>query len=111
MPSTAPIVYRVEPSGYADMIHSNKDLWCLFIVQERNATEWVVRLGGITSPTMLTREGDLVFDDAPFRRRRRFSLKRALELAEAHVDTLKPRGHTAQEASDFARTRIQQRSA
>lgn len=100
------VSYIVRPSGYDDLVHSDKDSWCLRVVNGQ-AWGWVIRRGwGDTFA--LNRKGEWIAEDRGSGRNkpRRYPLDEALRLALAHVDTLKLNGCTAAEASTSVAARL-----
>lgn len=106
-PRVSPDVYVVRPTGYDDLVHSDKDAWCLSVVNG-HAWGWSIRRGiGRSSDLAMNRKGEWIWESRGSGRNkpRRWPLDEALMIALRHVDTLKLNGFTAVEASEWVRAR------
>ena len=99
-PRVEPQVYVVRPTGYDELVNSDKDAWCLTVVNG-HAYGWSIRRGMATSGFAMNRKGEWVLErrGSAQNRVRRWPLEEALKLALRHVDTHQLNGHTAAEAS------------
>lgn len=100
--------YVVYPTGYADLVHSDKDAWCL-TVTNGHAYGWSIRRGlSMTGPMAMNRHGKWIMESRGSDRNkpRRWSLEEALTIALRHVDTQRIARRTAQEASDEVAARL-----
>ena len=105
--------YVVRPTGYDDLVHSDKDRHCLSVVNG-HAYGWSIRQGvGVSSSYAMNRKGEWIYESRGSGRNkpRRWPLEEALRIALAHVDTAKMNGMTAQESSDWVAARIAAREA
>ena len=108
----AAVAYVVRPTGYDEMVHADRDSWCLYVVDGGSEYGWAIRRGGITSPVEYGPNGDVDFAPIPSSRTKkylkahRWPLDKALDLARAHVDSIVLNGCTAQEASDSVAARL-----
>lgn len=102
--------YLVRPSGYDDMVHSDRAFWCLSVV-DGHQWGWSVRRGSADSPYAMNRKGEWVLESRGSARNkaRRWPLEEALGLALKHVDTLTLNGHTAAQASAEVAARLAER--
>lgn len=98
--------YVVYPTGYEQLVHSDKYMWCLSVVNG-HAYGWSIRRGiGMHGSAAMNRKGEWVYEDRGSGRNkpRRFPVDEALRVALEHVDTHRINGCTATEAStDVAR--------
>ena len=102
--------YVVYPTGYDDLLHSDKDHWCL-TVTNGHAWGWSVRPGrGMNSLFAMNRKGEFIVESRGSGRNkpRRYPLEEAIELALKYVDTVKWNGCTAKEASERVAARLKQ---
>lgn len=105
--------YVVRPTGYEEFVNSDRDMWCLSVVNG-HAWGWSVRRGvGMSGGPAMNRKGEWIFESRGSGRNkpRRWSLEEALRLALDHVDTHRLNGLTAREASDWVAARIAEREA
>lgn len=108
MADIRPTSFTVYPDGYADLVHSDRDLWTLTIdlVGERG-DRWAVRRFG----SRYDRLGCIAPEPIPSSRddhyleRHQFTLDEAKALASRLVADLRVNGLTAREASDFVASR------
>lgn len=100
--------FAVYPTGYDQLVHSDKDGWCL-TVTDGHAYGWSIRRGlGVSSPIAMNRHGRWIVESRGSGRNkpRRWPLDEALRIALAHIDTLRINGRTAQQASDEVAARL-----
>ena len=110
-PRVQPDEYVVYPTGYDEMVNSDKDSWCL-TVQNGHSWGWSVRRGrGMSGPMAMNRKGQWIVESRGSGRNkpRRWPLEEALRIALEHVDTHTLNGHTAQQASDWVAARVAER--
>ena len=106
-PRVAVDAYTVRPTGYDDLAHSDKDAWCLSVING-HAWGWSIRRGVGTGGGMaMNRKGEWIFESRGSGRNkpRRYPLDEALRLALKHVDRHKINGHNAREASEWVAAR------
>ena len=98
--------YVVTPTGYDDMVHSDKPMWTLAVV-DGGRWGWSVRRGAVDSPFAMNRKGEWICESrgSGHNKHRRFSLEDALALALKHVDTHLLNGCTAAQASAWVAAR------
>lgn len=113
-PRVAADTYVVYPTGYADFVNSDKDMWCLNVVNG-HAYGWSIRRGiGMSGggPAM-NAKGEWVFETrgSKANKARRWPLEKALTIALQHVDTHRLNGDTAAEASAWVAARQAARPA
>jgi hypothetical protein len=103
--------YIVRPTGYDDLVQSDKDGWCL-AVTNGHAWGWSVRRASFSGGPAMNRSGEWIYETRGSGRNkpRRYSLDEALRIALEHVDTHRINGYTAVEASDEVARRIGARS-
>jgi hypothetical protein len=101
-PRVAVDAYVVRPTGYDQMVNSDRDYWCLSVVNG-HAWGWRVKRHGFTGSEALNRKGQWIYEQRGSGRNkpRRFTRDEALALALKYVDTLVMNGLTAQQASDY----------
>lgn len=100
--------YVVYPTGYDDLVHSDKDSWCLSITNG-HAWGWRVTRGrGMTSDMAMNRRGEWIVESRGSGRNkpRRWTLDEAIEIAKRHVDTHRLNGRTAAQASEEVAARL-----
>lgn len=108
MSTIQPTAYTVYPTGYAEMVHSDKHTWTLRVeLRDHDHDRWSV----VGSVGALSRGGAWDYEPLPSSRTERwlkshrFTLGEALRRAERVVDELKVNMMTAQEASDWVAAR------
>lgn len=100
--------YVVYPTGYDELVHSDKDSWCL-TVSNGHAYGWRITRGiGMDSMMAMNRRGKWIVESrgSGHNKARRWPLAEALEIAKRHVDTHKINGCTAAEASADVAARL-----
>ena len=109
MSTTEVTSHTVYPTGYDDMVHSDKSTWAITVRRvSRDRDLWMVESGR----SALNRKGERDYIPMNSSRTKRwekshwFPLADALALAERFVDTLRWNCHTAQEASDWVAARL-----
>ncbi len=103
--------YVVRPTGYDDLVHTDKDSWCLSVING-HAWGWSIRRGtGMGGGPAMNRKGGWIFESRGSGRNkpRRYPLEEALALALKYVDTHTINGHAAQGASDWVTARTAER--
>lgn len=92
--------YMVYPTGYEAMVHSDKIMWCLSVV-DGHGWGWAVKRAAIEGGPAMNRSGEWIYESRGSGRNkaRRWSLEEALAIALQHVDTHTINGHTAAQAS------------
>jgi hypothetical protein len=106
-PRVSADVYVVRPTCYDEMINTDRDYWCLSVVNG-HAWGWSVRRGvGMSGGPAMNRKDEWVYESRGSGRNkpRRWPLEEALTIALQHVDTHKLNGCTAAEASEWVRAR------
>lgn len=98
--------YIVRPTGYDDMVFSDKADWCLAVVNG-HAWGWSIRRGTAQSSMAMNRKGEWVMESrgSGHNKARRWPLEEALAIALSHIDNIRYVGMTAQEASDSVAAR------
>jgi len=95
--------YAVLPTGYDEMVHADKDSWCL-VVTNGHRWGWSISRGiGMTSGgVMMNRKGKFILESrgSGHNKARRYPLDEALEIALKYVDSITLNGHTAVQASE-----------
>lgn len=104
--------YIIRPTGYDQMVHSDKDHWCLE-VSNGHKWGWSVRQAGFTSIAAMNRKGEWIYESrgSGHNKARRWTLEEALRIALEHVDTHTINGCTAAQASAQIASRIATESA
>lgn len=99
--------YVVYPTGYDDLVQSDKFAWCLEVTNG-HAYGWSVRQAGMTSSRAMNRKGEWIWEQRGHgqNKTRRFSLEEALTIALKYVDRHKINGFTAATASAEIASRI-----
>ena len=99
--------YVIEPSGYDTFVNSDRDMWCMTVVNG-HAYGWSIRRGRYGNSEMaMNRKGEWIYETrgSGHNKARRWSLDEALSIALHYVDTQKINGCTAFEASEFVANR------
>lgn len=107
-PRVAPDSYIIYPTGYDDLVHSDKYMWCLNVQNGHKDGWWIGRGIMGSSEIVMNRKGEWKFSDPMNRRHWRYERDEAIQIALNHVDTNKLNGFTAQEASDRVQARLAQ---
>jgi hypothetical protein len=100
-------VYIVRPTGYDDLVHTDKDAWCLSVANG-HAWGWSIRPGiGMSGSKAMNRQGEWIYElrGSGRNKPRRWTLDEALRIALDHVDTHRINGDTAREASEHVAAR------
>lgn len=99
--------YIVRPTGYDEFVNSDKDAWCLTVVNG-HAYGWSVRRGASSGGPAMNRHGKWIFETrgSEQNRSRRWPLEEALALALRRVDINRILGLTAAEASAEIAARV-----
>lgn len=100
--------YVIYPTGYDEFINSDKDAWCLVVVNG-HAWGWSVRRGrGTTGGAAMNRKGEWIYETSHSKsnRFRRYPCHEAINLAMKYVDTHRINRHTAAEASASVAARL-----
>jgi hypothetical protein len=99
--------YVIRPTGYDEMVHSDKDMWCL-AVTNGHAWGWSIRRAGVNSHSAMNRHGEWIYESrgSGHNKARRWDLNEALTIALRHVDTHMINGRTAAEASAEVAARL-----
>lgn len=103
--------YVVYPTGYDDLVNSDRDSWCL-TVTNGHAYGWRISRGrGMDSTLAMNRRGVFIPESrgSGHNKARRWPLDEALRIAAEHVDTHRINGCTAAEASAEVAARLNQR--
>lgn len=95
-PRVQPDSYVVRPSCYEQMGNSDRDAWCLSVVNG-HAWGWSVRQHGFHGSRALNRKGQWIYESrgSGHNKARRWPLEEALGIALQHIDSLKINGSTA----------------
>lgn len=96
-PRVSPDSYVVRPSCWDEMGNSDRDSFCLAVVNG-HAWGWSIRRGmGGRGPMAMNRRGDWIYESrgSGHNKARRWSLEEALSIALQHVDRLAINGSTA----------------
>lgn len=98
--------YVIYPTGYEDLVHSDKFMWCLQVTNGHQ-WGWSIRPAGTSSFRAMNRKGEWIDETRGHgqNKTRRFTLDEALSLALKYVDTRKISGYTAAEASTVVAAR------
>lgn len=109
-PSVEVDVYIIRPSGYDDLVNSDKDMWCLHVING-HAWGWSVRRS-VGDQRALNRKGEFVYETRGqgSNRFRRFTSDEAIALAVKFVDTMTINGCTAAQASASVAARLASQS-
>jgi len=94
--------YTVRPTGYDDLVHTDKDMWCLSVVNG-HAWGWSIRRGvGMGGGPAMNRKGEWIVESRGSGRNkpRRWTLEEALRIALACVDSHRINGLNARQASE-----------
>lgn len=105
-PRVQPDAYIVYPTGYDDMVNSDKYHWCLHVING-HSYGWSVRPGRGSSSAM-NRKGKMIYETSGSgsNRFRRYSLEEALGIALQYVDSYVVNGCTASQASEWVAAKI-----
>jgi hypothetical protein len=92
--------YRIHPTGYDEFVNSDKDMWCLTVV-DGHVWGWSIRRSSGGTELALDDKGEWTCESrgSAYNRDRRWPLDEALALALRFIDTHKINGCTAAEAS------------
>lgn len=98
--------YIIRPTGYDDMVHTDKYLWCLEVT-DGHEWGWAVRRHGSTWQAM-NRKGEWIAESrgSGHNKFRRWNLDMALRIALENVDKQRLNGLTAAEASAAVAARL-----
>lgn len=94
--------YVVYPTGYDEMVHSDKDAWCL-TVSNGHAWGWRITRGiNMSGQMAMNRHGKFIVETrrSGHNKQRRWPLDLALIIARDNVDRITLNGWTAQQASN-----------
>jgi hypothetical protein len=108
-----PTTYTVYPTGYADLVNSDKHMWTVTIEQRTHALDGTDTWAICHIGRCLNHDGEWEYESIPSERADDFlvrcrwtSYREALAAATPIVDTLRLNGCTAQEASDDVAARL-----
>ena len=99
-PRVQPDSYVVRPTCYDQMGNSDRDYWCLSVVNG-HAWGWRVKRHGFGGNEALSRKGEWIYESRGSGRNkpRRWPLDEALRIALEHVDSLRMNGSTASDCA------------